>query len=394
MKGFAADEVNALLRRLRDDLEELVSRRVGGHLPGNYEGAAAELRHAMRKFEGDDEHGGEQVAASARGVEPLSHPVGGGGDGHDLPEGMRGLLASTRATSVDGETMARVERAVLDKYQEQRRVREGNLRREFLNNKSRELRERGESADAADAAARRQVDEYLRGERAQHLIRRDAAARTTEWADKIELPRVLREVGASPRGIGPRHVDDVLESLATQGERADQLPKGLKQAMARIENSGADPRAVSDANSLLHDRYHQYRQQPMTNTYRETLLERRAGFARDGFPTHVADRLAQRETEAFTQTPKAQRMIDSVAANNTNQWFEKIRGAGQRSDIELVERLAQIHRNEQATLGDRLRQMHGDLDSARQRLSTLIERSPELMNKGAGLPPVRLTPAL
>ncbi|WP_157117230.1 hypothetical protein [Nocardia vaccinii] len=175
----------------------------------------------------------------------------------------------------------------------------------------------------------------------------------------------------------------MLERLATRGERAEQLPKGLKQALARIENSGADERAIADARSLLYDRYHQYRQPPMTNTYRETLLERRAGFTRDGFPPHIADRLAQRETEAFTQTAKAQRMIDSVAANNTNQWFEKIRTAGQRSDIELVDRLAQIHHNEQATLGDRLHRMHDDVDSAQQRLSTLLERSPELMNKGA-----------
>ncbi|MEU7633233.1 hypothetical protein AB0C34_25180 [Nocardia sp. NPDC049220] len=389
MKNFSVGE---LLRRLRDDLDELLSRRLSGHLYDKYDGDAGELRHVMREHEGADEHGEQRIAASARDVERTSHPVEAGHDGHDLPEGMRGLLASTRATGVDGETAAQVERAVLDKYQEQRRVRERNLRREFLNNKSRELRERGESADVAEAAARRQVDEYLGGERAQQLITRDAAARTTEWADKIELTRVLREVAASPRGGGPLIVDDMLARLARDGAPGlDQLPEGLRQALTRIENSGADPRVIDEATRLLHDRYREYRQLPMGNTYREMLLERRAGFARDGFPPNVADRLAQRETEAFTQTPKAQRMIDSVAANNTNQWFEKMRAGADHDGVDIVDRLAEIHRHEQQPLsepelraaGDRLDAMHADLDTIQQRLNTLLDRSPELAEKGA-----------
>lgn len=58
-----------LLRRLWDDLDELLSRRVGSHLPKKCEGEAVGLRHAMRKLEGDDEHGGQQIAASAREME-------------------------------------------------------------------------------------------------------------------------------------------------------------------------------------------------------------------------------------------------------------------------------------------------------------------------------------
>ncbi|WP_157170790.1 DUF1308 domain-containing protein [Nocardia araoensis] len=372
-------------------MEELLSRRLGRSLHDRYRGDADELRHAMRKHGDADEHGGQQIAASAREVERSSHLVEDAHDGQELPEGMQGLLAGIRATGVDGETTARVERAVLKKYSEQRRVRETNLGREFLNNKSRELRERGESADAADASARRQVDEYLAGERAQKLIIRDATARTTEWADKIGLTPVLREVGSSPRRIGPRHVDDLLERFATQSERAEQLPKGLKQAVALIENSGADPRAVADAKSLLHDRYHDYRQQPMANTYRETLLEQRAEFARHGFPPHVADRLAERQTEAFTETAKAQRMIDSVAANNTSQWFNKMQAAAERDGVSIADRLAATHRYEQQPLsgpelraaGEKLTAMHERLDATQQRLNTLLDRSPELAEKGA-----------
>lgn len=74
MKGSYSDELNVLLRRLRDDLDELLSRRVGTHLPAEYKSDAAELRTAMRRFEGADEHDGKQIAASAREVERSSHP--------------------------------------------------------------------------------------------------------------------------------------------------------------------------------------------------------------------------------------------------------------------------------------------------------------------------------
>ncbi|MEU7769039.1 hypothetical protein AB0B25_28620 [Nocardia sp. NPDC049190] len=312
---------------------------------------------------------------------PTAHE-GRGGERDRVPDNVAGLLTRIHASGVDPGTAARVEHAVLDRYQQQRQLRERNLRQEFLNNRSHALRERGETAEPAETIARNEVDNYLRGERAQHLITRDAAARTTEWADNIGLSPVLHEIATSPRTRAVS-VDEALARLTTRTGQDSALPKRLRQALARIENSGADPRAVDRATRLLHDRYHQYRQQPMTNTYRETLLERRAEFTRDGFPPQVADRLAQRDTEAFTQIPKAQRMIDSVAANNTNQWFDKIRGDGQRSDVDLVERLAQIHHNEQATLSDRLSRMSEDLDSTQQRLSTLLERSPELMSKGA-----------
>ena len=150
---------------------------------------------------------------------------GDGGGGHDrVPDNVAALLARVHASGVDPGTAARVERAVLDRYQQQRQLRERTLRQEFLNNRSRALRDRGESEDAAETAARSQVGEYLRSERAQHLISRDAAARTTEWADRIDLTRALREVAISPRAGGPRSTDDALDRLMTRGEKA-RCPK-------------------------------------------------------------------------------------------------------------------------------------------------------------------------
>ncbi|MFI9533668.1 hypothetical protein ACIG56_10515 [Nocardia fusca] len=366
---------------MRDNMVEVLTHRASPHLHRTLGDLAEEVRGTRRIS--DAEHDGrELVEAGMRRPDQPTVREGRGGERDRVPDNVAALLARIRATGVDPGTAARVERAVLDRYQQQRQLRERNLRQEFLNNRSHALRERGETAEAAETAARNEVDDYLRGERAQQLITRDAEARTTEWADNIGLTPALREVATSPRARAVS-VDEALDRLTTRTGQDSALPKGLRQALARIDNSGADPRAVDRATRLLHDRYHEYRHQPLTNTYRETLLERRAEFTRDGFPPQVADRLAQRDTEAFTQTPKAQRMIDSVAANNTNQWFEKIRGGGQRSDVDLVERLAQIHHNEHATLSDRIGQMREDLDSTQQRLAALLERSPELMSKGA-----------
>ncbi|MGW4070248.1 hypothetical protein [Nocardia grenadensis] len=374
---------------MRDDMVEVLTHRASPHLHRTLGDLAEEVRGTRRIS--DAEHDGrELVEAGMRRPDPPTAREGRGGEGDRVPDNVAALLASVQASGVDPGTATRVERAVLDRYQQQVQVRERNLRQEFLNNRSRALRDRGESADAAKTIARNEVDDYLRGERAQQLIIRDAAGRTTEWADNIGLAPVLREIATSPR-TRLESVDDTLARLTARSEGSSSLPKGLRQALTRLENSNADPRAVDRATRLLHDRYHEYRQQPMANTYRETLLERRAEFTRDGFPTHVADRLAQRDTEAFTQTPKAQRMIDSVAANNTNQWFEKMRGAADRDGVDIADRLADIHQYEHQPVpepelraaADRLDAMQSDLDTTQHQLNTLLERSPELAGKGA-----------
>ncbi|WP_040835680.1 hypothetical protein [Nocardia brevicatena] len=391
MSGAPLSEAGReLLQSMRDAMVRLLSRRAGPHLHDTLGDLAEEVRGVRRRIDDAEHDGREQIEAGIRRLDPPMAHEGRAGDRHGVPDNVTGLLARIHASGVDPGTATRVERAVLDRYQQQLQVRERTLRQEFLNNRSRELRDRGETADAAETTARSQVDDYLRSERAQHLISRDAAARTTEWADNIELAPVLREIATSPR-TRAGSVDDALARLTSRAEQDTSLPKGLKQALARLENSGADPRAVDRATRLLHERYHEYRQQPMANTYRETLLERRAEFTRDGFPPHVADRLAQRDTEAFTQTPKAQRMIDSVAANNTNQWLEKMRGAADRAGVDIADRLAEIHRYEHQPVPepelraarDRLDAMHADLDTTQHRLNTLLERSPELADKGA-----------
>lgn len=382
VRGVPLNEAGlSLLQRMRDSMVEVLTRRASPHLHRTLGDLAEEVR-GTRRISDAEHDGGELVEAGMRRQGPPTVHEGHGGERDRIPDNLAGLLARVHTSGVDAGTAARVERAVLDRYQQQRQLREQTLRQQFLNNRSHALRERGETAEQAETTARNEVDDYLRGDRAQHLITRDAAAGTTQWADDIGLTPVLREIATSP-GTRAASVDEALARLTTRTGHDSSLPTGLRQTLARIENSGADPSAVDRARRLLNDRYHEYRQQPMTNTYRETLLERRAEFTRDGFPPPVADRLAQRDTEAFTKTPKAQRMIDSVAANNTNQWLEKVRGGGQRSDVDLVERLAQIHHNEQATVSDRLSQLRENLDSTQQRLSTLLERSPELMSKGA-----------
>jgi DNA-binding NarL/FixJ family response regulator/GNAT superfamily N-acetyltransferase len=312
---------------------------------------------------------------------------------NDRPDGIRDLIARIRGAGVDSDTTVQVERAVLNRYQGNLQLRQTQLRQEFLNNKTAELVNKGTPADAAEATARQQVDDYLGSERAQHLIARDAVARTIEWTDKTQFTQVLHDIAAAP-GSTPSIFDDTAERFAARGASSaiDQLPKALKSTLTRIDNAGADPAVTEQAKSLIHDRYQEYLQAPTENVYRDVLVEKRAGFARDGFPPAVADRLAERETVAFTQTPKARRMIDSVAANNTNQWFEKARVSAERDGVNLADRLAETYRHEQQPLsetelravGDRLTAMRDNLGAVEHRLNTILEQSPDLVAKGAG----------
>jgi hypothetical protein len=311
---------------------------------------------------------------------------------NDRPDGIRDLIARIKGAGVDADTTAQVERAVLNRYQGNLQLRQTQLRQEFLNNKTAELVNKGTPTDAAEATARQQVDDYLGSERAQHLIARDAVARTIEWTDKIQLTQVLHDIATAP-GSKPSIFDDIAERFAARGPSSaiDQLPKALKSTLTRIDNAGADPAVTEQAKSLIHDRYQEYLQAPTENVYRDVLVEKRAGFARDGFPPAVADRLAERETVAFTQTPKARRMIDSVAANNTNQWFEKARVSAERDGVNLADRLAETYRHEQQPLsetelravGDRLTAMRDHLGAVEHRLNTMLEQSPDLVAKGA-----------
>jgi len=323
---------------------------------------------------------------------PPLPPMRGASSRNDWPDGIRDLVTRIRGAGVDSDSAAQVERAVLNRYQENLQLRRTQLRQEFLNNKTAELVNKGAPADAAEATARQQVDDYLGSERAQHLIVRDAVARTVEWTDKIRLTEVLHDVATAP-GSTPSIVDDIAELFAARGPSSaiDQLPKALKSTLTRIDDAGADPAVTEQAKSLIHDRYQEYLQAPTENVYRDVLVEKRAGFARDEFPPVVADRLAERETVAFTQTPKARRMIDSVAANNTNQWFEKARISAERDGVNLADRLAETYRHEQQPLsetelravGDRLRAMRDNLGAVEHRLTTLLEQSPDLVAKGA-----------
>ncbi|MBF6228845.1 hypothetical protein IU470_27575 [Nocardia abscessus] len=68
MKGFSSEGLDALFRRLRNHLDQLLSRRLGRHLPDKYERDAGELRDAMRKYEGAEEHGYREVAKAGEGL--------------------------------------------------------------------------------------------------------------------------------------------------------------------------------------------------------------------------------------------------------------------------------------------------------------------------------------
>ncbi|MEU7763532.1 hypothetical protein AB0B25_00170 [Nocardia sp. NPDC049190] len=89
-------------------MDELLRRRLSGHLHDKYEGDAGELRHAMRRYERAEEHGVQQVAASARDVERPPHPgnvesIERGVGSASRPHPLRGLWLERRvpADSID-----------------------------------------------------------------------------------------------------------------------------------------------------------------------------------------------------------------------------------------------------------------------------------------------------
>ncbi|MGW1741512.1 hypothetical protein ACWCPQ_22210 [Nocardia sp. NPDC001965] len=375
-----------LLQSMRDAMVRVLTHRAGPHLRHTLGDLAEEVREA-RRITGADHRGRDRVeTGTPRSGRPMAHD-GRNGNQDRLPDNMAGLLTRIHASGVDPETAARVERALLDRYQRRLEVEHRIERQNFLRNRSRDLRGRGETADAAETTARSQVDEYMRSERAQHMIDRAAGTHTTEWADRIDLTRALREVAISPRVVGVQSADRALRRLAAR-RRPNQLPKRLNQIVTRIETSGADPRAISDAMKLLREKLNGYRLQPMADFYHERLLEQRAEFTREGFPPRVADALAQQGTEALTGSAKAQRTIDGAAANTTHQWFTQTARTADHDGVGIVDRLAEIYRrppseSDLRAAGERITAMRDNLDTTQRDLDRLLERSPELAEKGA-----------
>ncbi|WP_040839899.1 hypothetical protein [Nocardia brevicatena] len=142
-----------LLQRMRDDMVEVLAHRASPHLHRTLGDLAEEVRGTRRI--GDADHDGrELVEAGMWRPDPPTVHEGRGGERDRVPDNVAALLAKVHASGVDPGTAARVERAVLDRYQQQRQVRERSLRQEFLNNRSHALRDRGETEDAAETAAR------------------------------------------------------------------------------------------------------------------------------------------------------------------------------------------------------------------------------------------------
>lgn len=373
-----------LLQRLRDGMVRVLTDRAGPFIHRTLGDFAEEVR-GTRRISAAEHAGREQVeAALRRQDQPSAH--GDRGGAHDrIPDNVAGLLARVHDSGLDPETAAGVERSVLDRYQRERERREQTLRRDFLHNRSRDLRARGETEDADATAARIEADKYVDSARGREMIDRFAAGLTTEWADRIGLTQTLREMAISPRAYGRRSIDAAIERHAKRGERGP-LSKILDRAVDRIENSNAHPRAIDKAMKVLHDKHHQYRREAVAETYRAKLLQERAVFTRDGFPPRVADALAQRKMEAIMQSGKVQRAIDNIAANHTNHWFNSGAARTDRSGIDIVDRLAEQYDQAAAAntrVVERITAVSNNIASTQQRLDRLLERSPDLADKGA-----------
>ncbi|MCX4092969.1 hypothetical protein [Nocardia sp. alder85J] len=379
MTGVAGD----MLRRTRDDLSRLLGRRVGVFLHDGVENISGEVVGSVRRYQGPEELGGRLIAAADRG-ERL--PAYRGVAGDDIPGEIHGLMSRLRATGVDEATAAQVERAVLERYRTEFLGREVAVRRDFLHSTRFAISRRGET----EAGARRLVDDYLRDGRTRELIAHDAGARTGDWADRIELPSVLRESAAGAPRPGPFFADGTLRRLAGRAElEHGPLPESLQRAAARIADSGAERDAVDQATRLLRERYETYRSSALESVYRRSLLDARAGFARQGFSSDVVDRLAPRQAEAFTQSEKAQRIVDGIASRTTDGWFRQVETVAARDGDTLADRLARTFRYQQAPLTEpelgaataRIEDMGRSLDTTQRHLDELLAKSPELAEK-------------
>lgn len=201
MTGEAGRELlqsmrDVMVRLLRDEYGPHVNRTLGDLA----EIARGEDARGIGRTVDADRDGRELIEAGIRLQDRLTVHGDGGSEHGRVPDNVAALLARVHASGVDPGTAARVERAVLNQYQQ---LRERTLRQEFLNNRSRDLRGRGESADRRCAAGSRVNTATLDRSPARTRLSSRAEHSTAAIGDRCRVSE-----GAS-EGLGetwmPRH---------------------------------------------------------------------------------------------------------------------------------------------------------------------------------------------
>ncbi|UAK34823.1 hypothetical protein K8O92_13890 [Nocardia asteroides] len=282
----------------------------------------------------------------------------------DGPDAIGDLLARVHDSGLRADTARHAELAVLARYERLSAEREAQLRREFLADRSEQLAREGMPADVARATARGQVDDYLLSARAQRAMT-SAEAETARWADKVGLIERFRRADAVP-------------------PRADTaaFPDGLRPALARIESRGVSPQMLEQAERKLYERYQECRRAPEERTHQAMLRRTLTELKRAGYPPEVGDWLARREADAYVHSPKTQQNLDSVAVNNTDQWMRQATLSAIKGD-DAPDWIADIYSRDVRPLPELIQGTHDYLDTVQDRLNALVERSPELLDKGA-----------
>ncbi|MET8878721.1 helix-turn-helix transcriptional regulator, partial [Nocardia sp. NPDC004604] len=254
-----------------------------------------------------------------------------------VPSAIQELLNRITDTAAHAE----IEMRVLEQYQGYLRARERSIYREFLNNRKSDLLRKGTPAETVESLAEQQADEFIQTDRARDMFTRAAVQNTLQWVQNAKIPLLLDDATASPPDGSTAHRD-----AEPTVETDPPLPEALRTILAEIDSAGADPTVAEQAKNLVLAQYQKYQQVPEASVYRDSVAKRAADLAQYGVPAAEAEARAHQEADAFMLTTKARRMVDGVAANNTNQWVARIRAHAERQNSNLVDLLAEIYRVE------------------------------------------------
>ncbi|MFF7938280.1 amidase family protein [Nocardia gamkensis] len=302
--------------------------------------------------------------SGARPPAPVAEPISAAATPGDTPRPGRmvptypvdidAILTQIDDAGSDAETTARAKNVVLQQFRDHAQAREHTLHKEFLTNKEADLVSK--RVEDAVPAARRQADDFIRSDRARDQITRYAAQRTTEWLNKNGIHQLLQAARSHPPASGT--ADEVALELSrdsaasSASHNSPRWPEALQETLRQIDSAGRDPVVTEQAKALVIQRYREYQRAPEEGVYRKFLETRTAEYSAQGIPLADAVRSARQDADAYMETPKARRMIDSPAANNTNQWVDKVRSRADRENSSLVDQLAGIYRDERQVTSD------------------------------------------
>ncbi|WP_345498578.1 hypothetical protein [Nocardia callitridis] len=317
-----------------------------------------------------------------------SSPPNPGVAAESVPVEIQELLAQLEHT--DGAADPVQIATLVRRYQEYSQERASSIHREFLNNKKADLVAKGTSEAAAESLARQAADDFIHTDRGRDRIARDAVRSTQQWARNSQIP--MRVDGAAAPST------DVRQPPVVTGERptTHPLPKVLLAVIAEIKSAGVDPAVIEQAERLIVERYRQYLRVPQESVHRDSVAKRWADLVHQGVPAAEAELRARQDADVFMQTPKARRMVESVAANNTRQWVDKIKSRAGQANFNFVDWLARTYREEHAipseptagltaaqrAVSDYVDAVRVKLSAARGRAAALLRRHPELEVNG------------